>query len=596
MSLINTIQSIKISGGIKKYIDFIQFPFYRNIDLDTRINFEFPLTVFTGQNGCGKSSALHALWGMPEGNTPYNFWFDTKIDPIEYFGHKKRRHAFWYSFKDQNGNEKQVVKTRIKRDDDPNYWETSRPIKDYGMKLLGGSRNKPIKKNTLYLDFRSELSAFDQFFYFGNVKKNKSKNRQEYIRLQSRKLKKLLDGTKTIQLSGNPPKPQNDPLKILSQNELKQISFILGRSYVEGKLINHSLFRNQGYSVYLRSSFANYSEAFAGSGEVAVVRLVTEVMNAKKYSLILLDEPEVSLHPGAQVRLQRFLLEQIKLKKHQIVLNTHSPSLILGLPKEAVKVFYLNPDNNKFSVQENLYPEQAFFHIQYEVHKRPIYVEDRLAKITIESLLDELGEATSSLFNVEYHAGGAEVITNQIIPHLSRNENPNDFVIFDGDQKNSQPIDWRGLSANEINDSKLDQSIKEITGQNIKFRVDGNGEGRADQKIDLQKAYLDFLLKSTFYFPTKTPEEMIWDESYSNALLDLHGEQDIKDSINSEQDFKEKFRLLSLTLYGKDDSDTIFTLQNNFLIKFIKTKNSHYDQTLSILQNIVEIANQNDAT
>lgn len=57
-----TISKIKSSGQIKKYIDFVRFPFYRNLELDAIINFEFPLTVFIGQNGCGKSSCLHALY------------------------------------------------------------------------------------------------------------------------------------------------------------------------------------------------------------------------------------------------------------------------------------------------------------------------------------------------------------------------------------------------------------------------------------------------------------------------------------------------------------------------------------------------------
>jgi hypothetical protein len=35
-----------------------------------------------------------------------------------------------------------------------------------------------------------------------------------------------------------------------------------------------------------------YSEAYAGSGEIAVVKLVHDIVKAKNCSLILLDEPE----------------------------------------------------------------------------------------------------------------------------------------------------------------------------------------------------------------------------------------------------------------------------------------------------------------
>ena len=50
---------------------------------------------------------------------------------------------------------------------------------------------------------------------------------------------------------------------------------------------------------------------------------VVDVLAADEYSLILLDEPETSLHPGAQRSMLRFLLDQIKLKKHQIIISTH---------------------------------------------------------------------------------------------------------------------------------------------------------------------------------------------------------------------------------------------------------------------------------
>ena len=96
--LISTIGAIKTAGQFQQYIDFIQFPFYRNVEIDTRITFDFPLTVFIGQNGCGKSSVLHALYGAPRGKTPYEFWFDSKVDPVEYYDDNRKRHSFWYSF------------------------------------------------------------------------------------------------------------------------------------------------------------------------------------------------------------------------------------------------------------------------------------------------------------------------------------------------------------------------------------------------------------------------------------------------------------------------------------------------------------------
>ncbi len=95
--LVKICKRLKEQGLFKKYIDFIQFPFYRNLEVDTRISFDFPLTVFIGQNGCGKSSCLHALYGAPDRYTQYKFWFDTKVDPVNYYDEKRKRHSFWIS-------------------------------------------------------------------------------------------------------------------------------------------------------------------------------------------------------------------------------------------------------------------------------------------------------------------------------------------------------------------------------------------------------------------------------------------------------------------------------------------------------------------
>ncbi|MBK6463529.1 MAG: ATP-binding protein [Myxococcales bacterium] len=58
---------------------------------------------------------------------------------------------------------------------------------------------------------------------------------------------------------------------------------------------------------------------------MAVVSLVVQVRAQKKETLILLDEPEVSLHPAAQKRLLHFLLEECRKQHHQVVFTTHSP-------------------------------------------------------------------------------------------------------------------------------------------------------------------------------------------------------------------------------------------------------------------------------
>ena len=93
------------------------------------------------------------------------------------------------------------------------------------------------------------------------------------------------------------------------------MSKILGRNYTDGIIIEHKFFHNWGISVIFRTNHLDYSEAFAGSGEVSVATIVHKIINAQENSLILLDEPEVSLHPRAQKTIKKIFTSRNKKEK-----------------------------------------------------------------------------------------------------------------------------------------------------------------------------------------------------------------------------------------------------------------------------------------
>lgn len=591
--IISVIQASKVANQFKRYIDFIQFPYYRNIEIDTKISFNFPLTVFIGQNGCGKSSCLHALFGAPDRYTPYKFWFDTKVDPIVYFDDAKRRHSFWYSFTDSKGSTKQVIKARIKREDNPNYWETSRPLEWAGMKPRK-TRDSPLKKDVLYLDFRSELNAFDKYFYFGNVKNTKSKNKQEFIRKKATSLQNVL--SEKVAYIKNKNGNVNEPLRNLIDTELKWISFILGKQYVAGKYLEHNFYRNEGYSVIFNTNHAKYSEAFAGSGEVAVVRLVLQVLDANPYTLILLDEPEVSLHPGAQGRLNLFLLEQIKIKKHQVILTTHSPSIVKGLPREAIKVFYQNPRNGRFLVKENLTPEEAFYHIEFPINNRNnIIVEDVLAQEIVLGVLDRMGEETKNIFNVKFNPGGETVIKKEFITVFCRDPDSKDFILLDGDQKPVIPhYDWQNFATSELSVNFLRGKIKEQTKVDIKFSVDsGQTGGNEQQQLELLKSYMDYYRRNVSYLPQKIPEDIIWSDDLAENLVNgvVLNPMDIKLILSELSKIKEtklKFAFVSDKVQGESSADAISSIHKQFVRRWLNLENHDFQEISDFITNIIE--------
>ncbi|MBK8482997.1 MAG: hypothetical protein IPL31_01215 [Saprospiraceae bacterium] len=140
---IKTIKGLKEKNLFHNYIDYIRFPFYKNLEFNSRINFDFPITILIGANGSGKSSALHAVFGMPEGYSTGNFWFSTSVDPIE--DSSENRPGFVYGYKLKN-EDIEVVKTRIGKSKGTHYWEPSRPLVKWGMTAKDGKRNPTIKR------------------------------------------------------------------------------------------------------------------------------------------------------------------------------------------------------------------------------------------------------------------------------------------------------------------------------------------------------------------------------------------------------------------------------------------------------------------
>lgn len=202
------------------------------------------------------------------------------------------------------------MKTRMRsgsktKAEDSDYWETSKPIKSDGM--ITTKRNDPVKRDVEYLDVRAEVSVFDKVFHFAKSNLNQKK---DLLRRRSIYLNRLFNG-EPMRFPG-----QVDD-KVGTVNEVDDISRsiiskILGKEYISIKIAEHSLFKNPGVSIYVKTKYLdNYSEANAGSGEAAVIQLVKKIQDTSDYSLILLDEPEVSIHPGAQERLKEYMLRKI---------------------------------------------------------------------------------------------------------------------------------------------------------------------------------------------------------------------------------------------------------------------------------------------
>ena len=80
-----------------------------------------------------------------------------------------------------------------------------------------------------------------------------------------------------------------------------------------------------------------------GSGTNSLVRLLFELVRAEPGATVLIEEPELSLHPRAQAELASLLAEEAKTHDKQVIMTTHS-EMIAGRLLTEVAERKLTPD------------------------------------------------------------------------------------------------------------------------------------------------------------------------------------------------------------------------------------------------------------
>lgn len=523
------------------YITHIRFPRYKNMTEGARIDFTFPITALVGMNGSGKTSVLNALYGAPKGMSTGDYWFSTQVDPIEEGDGSPNRFIYGHyhaGFKDVVETRKARVRKFRNGREDPNYWEPTKeapgdemvvPTIADGTKLAGRSKDRwnPVERKVLYINFRKELSAFDKYFYFGKDPSlapagthpgktvgNKARNSQriltkmDQVRHDARHLARVIESGDTTPTFRNRKIATEN--RLLSADELAVISFILGREYVEARWIRHRLFKGDGgLSIVFKTKHGRYSEAFAGSGEVAVASCVVQVMGEKKRgALVLLDEPEVSLHPGAQDRLLAFLARSARQKQMQVILSTHSPHLVAALPDDAIKTFHQLADGS-FAVIGNTHPYAAFRRLGADTEHVQVFVEDRLAQRIVRLAIGMMQDsAARELFRVDFGPGGVSQILAARVPVFIE-QRSRVLIYLDGDQQPVKPLP----DPNDIppaKDGDLDEVIRAHLGVTPSFLIDGGRDGGNQvQKASAQRAFLAWARANIAYLPLSSPEEIV---------------------------------------------------------------------------------------
>src|SRR5207302_392120 len=62
-----------------------------------------------------------------------------------------------------------------------------------------------------------------------------------------------------------------------------------------------------------------------------VLALIVQIFSAQRGSTIVIEEPETSLHPDAQLTLSELIATAVATQGLQVVLSTHSETMLMGL-------------------------------------------------------------------------------------------------------------------------------------------------------------------------------------------------------------------------------------------------------------------------
>ena len=352
-------------------------------------------------------------------------------------------------------------------------------------------------------------------------------------------------------------------------------------------MAEHKIFKKQGVSIYMKTKFSNrYSEANAGSGEISVVQLVRHLQEAKDYSLVLLDEPEISIHPGAQEKLKEYLLEIIKTKKLQVVVSTHSPILIENMPNSAIKLFKTNTDG-KFFVKEDIHFQEAFYDIEDKVFdKKVIFCEDYAANIIIEKVLKKIKK--EQYFEVIYLSGGEKTLVNHYMTPFALNGQfqSNVFLMLDGDMKKNYEFVEQELTLEQRNNPKyLLECVEKAFGMKLDAFPDGGRNGkRVDQECEAYICYLRYYKSNIFYLSEKyIPEEILLMSNYvKDNYIDILNRYSEITSKNA----KEIVREISFCDHDDENhiKDTISMLANKWSMEDSTIKSKLIDDINSIFE------------
>lgn len=335
-----------------------------------RIEFKFPIIAISGENGAGKSTILQSAASV---YTDTSNWFASDFFPDTPWDQTSKASIRFNYREGDKSTSGSVRKPGDRWRGNPD--RPSRPVN-----YIDLARIQPVSARTGY----SKLAK-------ASVKETSFAD---------------IDGSAVLNLSE-----------------------IMGKSYSNGKMALTDADNSRSVPV-LSMGGKQVSGFHQGAGEFTMTEFLQ--INPQKYSLVLIDEVETSLHPRAQRRLIRHLAELCRVHELQIILTTHSPYVLAELPSEARGYILKNQEQKE--VVFGVSPEFAMTQMDEEQHPEcDLYVEDARAQIMLQEILFKF--APELLPRLQIIPFGTASVGQALGIMANQNRFPRKSAVFlDGDQ------------------------------------------------------------------------------------------------------------------------------------------------------------------
>ena len=246
-----------------------------------------------------------------------------------------------------------------------------------------------------------------------------------------------------------------------SDKILSDAAYILQRDYKE---ISQKKAGKKKYIGISSSEVGKYSSLSMGAGEQKVIKLLSRAYGAYPYSLILVDEIDLLLHPSALNRLIKKLADIAEHRHLQIIFTTHS--LEMRRLERYIDIRYLEHKEGKIIVYNTIKPDLEYELCGEAPKDYTVYVEDDFAAAIVRKVLNKEKMMKYTRIVRMGSINNAFAVAASKVTDGRNNEST--LIVTDGDEareveKRKKKLDrfWSGSEPNR--DRKVDIALGMIT-------------------------------------------------------------------------------------------------------------------------------------